>query len=76
MFEMKFASQIDSGQNDCPKTDARIGGPIGLSFYLPCFPNIQVSSLNTWPRREAITNDQGSELRTYVALTWLLLLTW
>lgn len=69
---MTVARRIDSGQNDCPKTDARVGDSVGLSFYLSCLPNIQVPSFVTRPRREAITNDQGSKLRAYVS--WILLL--
>ena len=64
---MSVASRIDPGQNDCPKTNARFGSPIGLSFYVSCFPNIQVPSLNTRPRGKAVGNDQGSQLRAYVA---------
>ena len=70
---MTVASQIDSGQNDCPKTDARIGNSVGLSPYLSCIPNIQVPSFDTRPRREAVTNDQGSKFRAYVARKSLLL---
>lgn len=66
---MRLASQIDSGHNDCPKTDARVGSAVGLSFRLSCLPNIQVPSFNTRSRREAITDDKGSKFTAYATLT-------